>query len=122
MAQQNLFPFEKPYIIPGREHLPVMDEAPRTEVVAPGVEQIPFEFLARLGAIFSEGQVKYGLDNWKKCPEDADFNRQRMCHAIRHLMLYANGDRGEDHLAKVGWFVATTIYRECQVSKEVKNG
>lgn len=84
---------------------------PKSEKLCPGVEQIPFESLERLGAIFAEGEKKYGLDNWKTSPEDKEYNTERTRHAIRHLMLYANGDRQEDHLAKVMWYCVTTIWR-----------
>jgi hypothetical protein len=84
---------------------------PKSEVLAPGVDQIPFEAMERLGAIFAEGEIKYGRDNWKTAPHDKEFNAERTRHAIRHLMLYANGDRQEDHLAKVLWFAAIMIWR-----------
>lgn len=84
---------------------------PKSEKLCPGVEQIPFEALERLGAIFEEGRVKDGLDNWKSSPGDQEYNIERTRHAIRHLMLYANGDRQEDHLAKVMWYCVTTIWR-----------
>ena len=87
---------------------------PKSEVLAPGVDQIPFEAMERLGAIFAEGEKKYGKDNWKTAPHDKEFNEERTRHAIRHLMLYANGDRNEDHLAKLLWFSATMIWRTSQ--------
>lgn len=87
---------------------------PKSEVLAPGVDQIPFEAMERLGAIFAEGQIKYGRDNWKTDPHNKEYNEERTRHAIRHLMLYANGDRQEDHLAKVMWFAATMLWRTSQ--------
>ena len=86
--------------------------APKTELLSPGVEQIPFEGLEAIGEIFSEGEKKYGLNNWKQQPDNVEYNRERTRHAIRHLMLWANGDRSEPHLAKVAWFCVTTIWRE----------
>ncbi len=91
---------------------PVQQTAPKSEELAPGVEQIPFEGLEEIGKIFSEGEKKYGLNNWKLQPDNAEYNRERTRHAIRHLMLWANGDRSEPHLAKVAWFCVTTIWRE----------
>ncbi len=88
--------------------------APKSELLSPGVEQIPFEGLEAIGAIFSEGEKKYGRDNWKQQPNNAEYNKERTRHAIRHLMLWANGDRQEPHLAKVAWFCVTTIWREKQ--------
>lgn len=71
------------------------------------MQMIPFSALEALGRIFKEG-LKYGRNNWKNKP-DADFIEERANHAIRHLMLWCNGDRQEEHLAKVMWFATTTI-------------
>lgn len=90
---------------------------PLSEVLSPGIDQIPFEGLESLGLIFAEGEKKYGLDNWKKDPGNPDYNKERTRHAIRHLMLYANGDRSEPHLAKLAWFAVTTIWREKNAPK-----
>lgn len=80
-----------------------------TEGIGSCVEQIPFEGLEAVGRIFAEGMKKYGKDNWKNDPS-AEYRIERCRHAIRHLMLFANGDRGEEHLAKVAWFCLTEIY------------
>jgi hypothetical protein len=85
---------------------------PKSEMVSPGIDQIPFEFMEELGAIFAGGELKYGLDNWKQSPNDDAYNRERYRHALRHLMLWIGGDRSENHLAKVAWFCCTTIWRE----------
>jgi hypothetical protein len=87
-----------------------------------GIDQIPFSALQRLGAIFAEGELKYGRYNWRKITDNGDerlaYFRERYRHAVRHLTLWfeeREGLRqpsGEDHLAKVGWFVVTTIERE----------
>lgn len=71
------------------------------------MNMIPFHALQALGRIFQEG-LRYGRNNWKD-GADADFVEERLNHAIRHLMLWANGDRDEDHLAKVMWFCVTTL-------------
>lgn len=89
-------------------------DKPKTEVLSPGVDQVPFEGIEAIGAIFAEGEKKYGKDNWKSAPSDAEYNAERTRHAIRHLFLWANGDRSEPHLAKVAWFCVTTIWREKQ--------
>lgn len=86
-------------------------KAPKTDKLSPGIEQIPFCALERIGAIFAEGEPKYGRDNWKKDPGNVEYNRERLRHALRHLHLYAEGDTSEDHLAKVAWFCVTTIWR-----------
>jgi hypothetical protein len=80
------------------------------EHTAPSVEQIPYEGIEAIGEIFLEGESKYGIDNWKKAVGDEYYRRIRTRHAIRHLMLWANGDRSENHLAKVAWFCVTQIW------------
>lgn len=85
-----------------------------SETVSPGIDQIPFAFIERLGGIFAEGEAKYGRDNWKKGNSDPSYERERLRHAIRHLYLWADGDTREDHLTKVAWFCCTQIFRESQ--------
>lgn len=104
--------------------LPRLDTtAATTELLSEiaGIDQIPFSALCRIGAIFAEGEHKYGRDNWRILGDDREriaYTRERYRHALRHLMtwfLEYEGIRkptGEDHLAKVGWFVATTMERE----------
>lgn len=90
----------------------------KTEILDTGVSQIPYEALEAIGKIFKEGELKYGKDNWKKGIGDLEYQEQRLEHAIRHLILYANGEREfcnepyrlEDHLAKVAWFCVTQIW------------
>lgn len=90
------------YAVKKEEQQPQVDKA-KTETVSPGVDQVPYASIERIGAIFAEGEIKYGRDNWKKGVGDTEFQEERIRHMIRHLFLYANGDRTEDHLAKVGW-------------------
>lgn len=80
-----------------------------------GLSQIPFSALKRLAAIFMEGERTYGRGNWRTgvgTPEGFEYDDRRLCHAIKHLMLFASGDLTEDHLAKVMWFCATQIERD----------
>ncbi len=93
---------------------PPTTKAPKSEILSPGVDQIPFESLEEIGSIFAEGEIKYGLDNWKQQPDNKPYDKERTRHAIRHLMLYANGDRSENHVAKVAWWAVTTIWRNKQ--------
>lgn len=82
-----------------------------TESLNSNLEQIPFEGLDEVGKIFAEGADKYGIDNWKNSPTQ-EYRTERCRHAIRHLMLWSNGDRSESHLAKVAWFCLTEIYHQ----------
>lgn len=89
-----------------------VDIKPKTEKIGANLEQLPYAALEAIGKIFAEGEKKYGYDNFQKGVDDVDFQRERLRHAIRHLMLYANGDRSENHLAKVAWFAIVQIWIE----------
>lgn len=80
------------------------DNKAKSEKIGSNIEQIHFEALNRIGMIYAEGAEKYGYNNYLKGVGDPEFQKERLRHAIRHLHLWASGDRSEDHLAKVGWF------------------
>jgi hypothetical protein len=55
--------------------------------------------LRRLAETCAEGAKKYGDHNWQKgIPASVMLN-----HAIRHIYLWLEGDRSEDHLAHAAW-------------------
>lgn len=83
----------------------------KSDVLGTYMDQIPVESLIELGKIFGEGMLKYGENNWQQNVTD-EYRKERIRHAIRHLMLYANGDRSENHVAKVMWFASTEIYHQ----------
>lgn len=87
-------------------------DGPKTEKVSPGIDQIPFEGIEEIGKCFAEGEKKYGRDNWKNQNNAEVYDQERSRHALRHLYLWINGDRSENHLAKVAWFCVTQIWRE----------
>lgn len=89
----------------------------KSELLGSELRQIPFEGLDEIGKIFAEGAAKYGADNWKKGVGDIAYQNERCNHAIRHLMLWANGDRSENHLAKVAWFAVTQTWLEANQKK-----
>jgi hypothetical protein len=68
-----------------------------------GLVFIPFYSIYRIGKIFIEG-LRYGRDNWRKGIYDSVWQEERLEHALNHLLLWKEGDRSEDHLAKVAWF------------------
>ena len=84
----------------------------RTDKVAGGKRYIPLSALEALGSIFLEGVPKYGEHNWKNGAGDKKYQLERWEHADRHLHLWVEGDRTENHLAKVMWFCATQIELE----------
>lgn len=71
-----------------------------------GLSLIPYHSIIRLGKIFIEG-LRYGRDNWKKGVNDKEYQEERLEHTLRYIFLWKEGDRSEDHLAKVMWFCAT---------------
>ncbi len=84
---------------------------PKTDKSNTGLVLIPFHSLFRLGAIFIEG-LRYGKDNWKKGINDKEYQEERLEHALVHIAKWKEGDRTEDHLAKVAWFCFTQMELE----------
>lgn len=56
--------------------------------------QVPEVGLDRVRKVLVAGCIKYGPANWRGIGPLEHFD-----HAREHLKLYAEGDRGEDHLA-----------------------
>ena len=79
--------------------------------VKPRYDLIPWEGTRREALIFSEGVAKYGLNNWRKGLVVTDV----INHAIEHILRYLEGDREEDHLAKVKW--AMTVVMEFEKTR-----
>ena len=90
-----------------------------TDRVCTGLTMIPFYSILRIGAIFVEG-LRYGKDNWKKGVNDKEYQEERLEHAMLHLIKWKEGDRTEDHLAKVAWFCVTQMELE-RLEKENVN-
>ena len=64
--------------------------------------------LRRLAETCAEGAKKYGAYNWEKgIPASEMLN-----HAIRHIYLWLEGDRGEDHLAHAAWNILGVCHFE----------
>jgi hypothetical protein len=82
-----------------------------TDKVETGLTMIPFYSILRIGGIFVEG-LRYGRDNWKKGVNDKEYQEERLEHAMLHLIKWKEGDRSEDHLAKVAWFCVTQLELE----------
>lgn len=82
-----------------------------TDKLGLGLTLIPYHSVMALGEIFIEG-LRYGKNNWRKGVNDPEYQEERLEHALRHLMLWKEGDRSENHLAKVMWFCATQLELE----------
>jgi hypothetical protein len=93
-----------------------------TEVLGLNYTQIPPHYIRALSSIFAEGAEKYGKDNWKRGLNDPEWIEERINHAIDHLLRYLEGDRTENHLAKVGWAMCVLSERDrIQTKQEPKN-
>ena len=100
-------------------HTPPEKTKAATDKVGTGLLLIPFYSILRIGAIFIEG-LRYGKDNWKKGVNDKEYQEERLEHAMLHLIKWKEGDRTEDHLAKVAWFCVTQLELE-RLEKENVN-
>lgn len=117
--QEVNFPGEK---YPGYQ-LNFSSGAKSSDAGTRGIAQISIRALCRIGRIFMEGiESGYERDNWKKGIFDEGWKEDRGEHAVRHLMLYLNGNRDEDHLAKVGWAMVMLMELEEQEKVEEENG
>jgi hypothetical protein len=66
---------------------------------------LPLAGLTAMAEAMARGLEKYPRDNWRKgIPVEQCIN-----HAIRHLYLWLEGDRSEDHLAHCGCNVLMAI-------------
>ena len=92
-------------------HTPPEETKAATDKVNTGLTMVPFYSILRIGAIFVEG-LRYGRDNWKKGVNDKEYQEERLEHAMLHLIKWKEGDRTEDHLAKVAWFCVTQLELE----------
>jgi hypothetical protein len=64
--------------------------------------------LRRLAETCAEGARKYGDYNWQKGIPAS----QMLNHAIRHVVLYLQGDDGDDHLAHAAWNLLSLCHYE----------
>jgi hypothetical protein len=64
--------------------------------------------LRRLAETCAEGAQKYGDHNWQKGIPAS----QMLNHALRHIYLWLEGDRAEDHLAHAAWNVLGVCHFE----------
>lgn len=85
------------------------EQKAKTEELGLGKRYIPRRSLNRIGAIFLEGIPKYGENNWHKGYTDVAWQKERYEHAMEHLLKWYEGDRTEDHLAKVAWFCVVML-------------
>ncbi len=64
--------------------------------------------LRRLSETYAEGAAMYGDRNWENgFPASVVIN-----HALRHLILWLDGDMTEDHLAHAAWNLFALMHFE----------
>jgi hypothetical protein len=78
----------------------------------PRYDLIPARALEREAIRMAEGADAHGENNYRKGKDDPAFIRDRVNHAIEHLLLYANGDRSTDHLAAIRCNAGMLIWLE----------
>lgn len=77
----------------------------KSEYIGCNYHQLHPDFIRRVAKIHAEGEKKYGYQNATLGLTDQRWIDDRFDHAMDHLLRYREGDRTEDHLAKVGWFL-----------------
>lgn len=88
-----------------------MNDKAKSDKVNTGLTLIPWYSILEIGKIFIEG-LRYGRDNWKKGVHDKEYQEERLEYAMLHLIKWKEGDRSEEHLAKVAWFCVTQLELE----------
>ena len=73
-----------------------------------------------LALICAEGLEKHN-DSWRFTKEKEKFKVDRLNHMIRHLNLYRQGDKSENHIAKVMWGAMAILHFDsgCECQKIV---
>lgn len=74
----------------------------------PSYSLIPPESLKRLAEIYRVGEQHYPNRNWRKGIPVSNI----IDHAMEHLMKWLEGNRDDDHLAKVAWAMFTLMFYE----------
>ena len=100
----------------------MLNEKAQTEKMSSDLTQIPMTALVQLGAVFVEGEKKYGRENWQRGLYDMEYQLERANHALLHLLRHIDAMKAgrtqqidsdvELNLAKVMWFCATQLELE----------
>jgi hypothetical protein len=76
---------------------------------------LPMHAVQRLALIFERGAAKYGEDNWRKGQPLSRY----IDSALRHLCMFAEGRRDEDHAAQALWNIAALIETAEMIRREL---
>lgn len=74
--------------------------------------------LRRLAVHLENGMTKYGERNWEKGQPLMSY----MDSALRHLNVYIEGDRSEDHMAAALWNIHCFIHTEEMINRQLLPG
>lgn len=73
----------------------------RSSEQKPRYDLVPLVALEREAVRMAEGAAVHGENQYQQGAGDEVFFRDRLNHALEHLLKYIAGDRSEDHLAAV---------------------
>jgi hypothetical protein len=101
----------------------VVDSKPASDRLGLAYHLVPWESIRRVSRVCLEGLEKYpkgtiNARNMNPAVHDLAWQTERLNHAMDHLAQWMQGDRTEDHLAKVMWFCAVMIEVETIQAKE----
>lgn len=92
----------KQHFITGAQRNKLKGEiAPRYDLVSP----VGYR---RVAVIYGVGAINHGERNWEKGMPASDV----INHAVEHLRKYLDGDRTEDHPAKIAWAMFALMHYE----------
>lgn len=91
----------------------------------PRYDLIPLSGLRRLAERYGSGAKAYGEWNWQKGIDDPEYVRDRLNHAIEHLILYAQKNatgqkNDDDDLAAAAW--GCFFLMEVEERKNIEDG
>jgi hypothetical protein len=81
---------------------------------SPRYDLIPLEALQREAQRFALGAARHGERNYQRGAGDPAFRRDRLNHLLNHALLYASGDRSDDHLAAIRANAGMLIWLEAE--------
>jgi hypothetical protein len=86
---------------------------------------VPIEGLTRIADRFEQGNEIHGPDNWKKSiigtsESSQAFLNEAFNHMLEHAFKYQQGDRSDNHLGAIGWYVCMAAWAEEHWTKRDK--
>ena len=94
----------------------VFESGAKSSERRPRYDLIPLLALEREAQRMAEGAASHGENNYQKGAGDPVYVRDRVNHLIHHALLYASGDRSDDHLAAIRANAGMLIWLDAQQS------